>query len=308
MMISVLVATKDRPNDIKRCLTSILQNTFHAYEVIIIDQSHTHKTRKVIHTFKHSTVRYISCLKGGKSYALNVGIKLARGTILAFTDDDCLVDKSWLKSIYTTFLDNTISGAFGRTLPHKPQAHANKICPCIFDKRSTSRIQTPVYHAIHIGFGNNMAFRTSIFDQIGGFNTLLGPGSIGSGAEDAEFTLRSLTHGIALIYDPTIVIYHNKWIAKQDMYKQSLSYMCGEMACYTLFALKKYPFAANIIRNNIRNSLSEIHTLVPFFKHQKKSQYFMNAYKTILIQFFKIRGVFVGLLLYTRSAETITHR
>lgn len=108
-------------------------------------------------------------------------------------------------------------------------------------------------HDKYIGFGNNMAVRKSVFDNLGGFRQWLGAGSVGKSAEDAEFAQRILIAGKTILYQPDIRIYHNKWLTSAAMKYQNLSYDCGEMACYGYFWAMGRSFAAPIIWRNIRD-------------------------------------------------------
>lgn len=259
-MISVIVATKNRPDQIIPCILSIKKNTKVPYEIIICDQSHTQKTYSTTRTL---SIRYSHVPRGGKSAALNKGIELAQYNILAFTDDDCIADEAWLTHIAATFKQNKgVAGIFGKTLPYHPQKHKGLICPSTFNGGNKKKhVTTPSYHARHIGYGNNMAFRRKVLKKLGGFKTWLGPGSIGSNAEDAELALRVLIGGHTLQYNPSVTVYHNKWLSNNEMRRQNLSYVTGELACYTYFFMQGNTFAAPVLRDNLKNSIHLLKTV-----------------------------------------------
>ena len=118
--ISILIATKDRPLKLKNCLSSILKNTFHNFELIIIDQSTTAATRKMIRKMKDSNIRYYHLKNVGCTRALNVALRKAKGKIYVFTDDDCIVPSHWLRLIIQTYhIHPEVSGLSGQTLPFK---------------------------------------------------------------------------------------------------------------------------------------------------------------------------------------------
>lgn len=255
--ISVVIPTKNRPEKIGSCINSIVKNTINSNEILIIDQSHTSQTQFIIKRFADPKVRYFHFPKGGKASALNYGISRAKGNIICFTDDDCLVDKNWLKNILLSFEKNpSCKGVFGRVLPYQSSKRRKNglLCPCTFNKTKQKLIVHPTYHAEAVGYGNNMAYQREIFNQIGFFKTWLGPNSIGSNAEDAEFALRTLLLGYQILYSPNVIVWHNKWLSKHQMNQQRLSYIRGENAVYGYYALKGYSFAKKIILKNIKQS------------------------------------------------------
>ena len=257
--ISVIVSTRNRPDKINDCLKSILANSFSDFEVVVVDQSDDYRTKEVIQEILSPLIRYFRMKEKGLSKGRNLGIKRAGGKIIAFIDDDCLVNKDWLKSIYKSFPKNKdIAGVFGKVLPYKPHLHKGQICPCVFLKYKEKIITKPTLHWKNIGFGNNMAFKRGIFEKVGNFKEWLGVGSVGLSAEDAEFVLRLLLNHYKILYKPEIKVYHNRWLTKREHRRQRLSYSCGEVACYGYFAFQGNKLGEKIIKNNFLNSWGKL--------------------------------------------------
>jgi GT2 family glycosyltransferase len=174
--ISVVIVTRNRNEELKLCLKSIKSSEL-KFQLIVIDQSDEEKAKKnllLVSQIKGAVYR--RQLKLGKSRGLNAALKLVTAPVVAFTDDDCVVEKNWLNSIRHRFLvEQNVVGVFGRTLPFHPERHPNKICPCVFDRPDEKLIAKPGKHWEQIGFGNNMAFKVDVFERIGFFNELLGP-------------------------------------------------------------------------------------------------------------------------------------
>ena len=104
-----------------------------------------------------------------------------------------------------------------------------------------------------------MAIKAKVFQKEGLFKEWLGPGSIGSNAEDAEMINRCLIKGYKIGYDPLMIVSHDKWLNREQMIRQDWSYDCGGMACYGWFALSGFKFAKQIIKNifkNIRHNMT----------------------------------------------------
>lgn len=295
-MISIIIPSKNRPILISKCVQSILQSNARKYDIIVVDQSTTKETIHCIKQLYDSRLHFVQHKVSGKSAALNNGISVAKGEILAFTDDDCIVSTEWLSQIHKSFAQHPdIAVIFGRTLPFQAQKHREQICPCTFSSRTPKMITRPCVHYRNIGFGNNMAIRKKFLDEVGGFKTWLGPGSIGSNAEDAEIALRILTKGHKILYNPKALIYHNKWLTPKEIQKQHLSYTCGEMACYGYFHFQGHRFASAILSNNLRNGINKIKYIVKqilFLRWTK--QLFSNMLYTCVELSYRGRGLFVG--------------
>ena len=165
-MISVIIATRYRIHQPLVCLASLGRSIYRQFEVILADQNDApitipHSVISSIPSFVHVHVP-----QGGKSRALNTGITKAGGDIIAFTDDDCIIDRRWLKTIATFFPSHTyIDGMFGKTVPFKPTQHPRLLCPSVFVRPRYAEHHKPKEHWKYIGLGNNMAFRSSVFQK-----------------------------------------------------------------------------------------------------------------------------------------------
>jgi glycosyltransferase involved in cell wall biosynthesis len=145
-LLSVIIATHNRPRQLKDCLKSILGGQFTNFEIIVIDQGDNKKTREILNEFLERSIQYFKIEGKGKGKGINLGVQKSEGEILAFTDDDCLVAKDWLKNIWTAFKKNQkISGVFGKVLPYRPKLHKDEICPCTFFKNKKKLLLNRVF-------------------------------------------------------------------------------------------------------------------------------------------------------------------
>lgn len=307
--ISVIIATRNRPEKLAHCLQALKANSISNFKLIIIDQGDTYETnvQKQLNLFRHWS--YIQVQYRGKSRGLNHGLNINIAPIIAFTDDDCIPDGKWLANILATFSKYPqISGVFGRTLPYESSRH-NKdlVCPSAFDKTQSRLINKPCRHWKYIGLGNNMAFRRDVFKKLGGFKEWLGPGSIGSGAEDAEIALRTLIAGKKLFFNPEILIYHDRWLTQREYQKQILSYACGESACYGHFALMGHAFAKKVVKESLYDTRSDIKRIIVafiYFRPYGFSLFFWSVGKAL----FRLRGGIAAYYFTTLSSLTRNSR
>ena len=220
MMISVIMCTYNRCQTLANALdslaASVLPNAVE-WEVLVVDNSSRDQTRSVVEDFCRQYpghFRYLFEPRQGKSYALNAGIREARGDVLAFTDDDVTVEPEWLQNLTAGLRNGEWEGAGGRSLPQGTfspprwlglEARYALAPLAIFD------LGTVAGELTEAPFGNNMAFRKEMFEKHGGFRIDLGPrpGSRGpQKSEDSEFGCRLLTAGERLRYEPSAVVYH----------------------------------------------------------------------------------------------------
>lgn len=105
--ISIIIITLDRANLLKKCLKSLAKQAKMPDEVIVVDSSLTDDTKKVVKKFKpvFPDLKYIFEPKQGVSVARNTGLRNAHEDLIAFVDDDCIVDKNWIKNLIE-FLNN----------------------------------------------------------------------------------------------------------------------------------------------------------------------------------------------------------
>jgi len=124
MKLSVVVCSLNRSESLRRMLKSLQEMVIPDYlscEVIVVDNNSDDDTRLVVEEIeKHFElkIRYVFENKKGLSHARNRGVKEAGGEIIAFTDDDVIVDKHWIKSIDKAFKEyDDVACVGGKILP-----------------------------------------------------------------------------------------------------------------------------------------------------------------------------------------------
>lgn len=298
-LISVIIATKNRPKQINVCIQSLCKNTYSNFEIIVVDQSDDIETKKIIDRLPDKRIRYIKQIPSGISKARNAGVHLSHGRIISFTDDDCIPNAYWLKNVYSSFATHKdIWGVFGKTMPYV-KTSKYQICPCTFQSNRMKIIHTPKKHTNNFGFGNNMSFKKEIFEKIGFFENLLGLGSLGLSAEDADFALRMLSNKYPLMYNPHVLVYHNRLVEYADFARINLAYSCGEIACYGYYALSGALFAKTIVRKNFNVTIQKIQTGITQLLYMKSI-----SFHTLYVGFteftFKLRGAFVAFVIFLK--------
>ena len=219
MRITVILCTYNRCQILARALESVAHSRVPeavSWQVLVVDNNSKDKTRSIAEEFCRTypgRFRYIFQPIQGKSQALNKGLQEANGDVIAFMDDDVVVEPGWLWSLTEPLQEGKYLGTGGRICAPKDITLPDWIslkgdCSlagvlALFDRgESVKELGDPPY-------GTNMAFRRDAFTKFGIFRTDLGP-SVGSEirGEDTEFCLRLMNAGVPILYVPTAVVYH----------------------------------------------------------------------------------------------------
>lgn len=113
--ISVLIVTKDRPHLLIKCLSSLKNQTVLPFQVVVVDNGHKKATKKIIKKIRADfKIHYSREKKQGEAFARNKALKLGKGNIFAFIDDDCIAERNWLANILNNFKKHSkIDGVIG---------------------------------------------------------------------------------------------------------------------------------------------------------------------------------------------------
>lgn len=199
MKVTVLVCTRNRPERIESCISSILDNTYHDFELLIIDQSTNKKTEEIVkkHISVDKRIKYLYMEGQGKSRALNLGIRNISGDIIATTDDDCTVAKDWIENIIKAFEKNPdVAIVYGRVI--------NKELMEIKDEKFVGHLSKLSF----VGDGANRSIRRSVFKKLKGFDELVGPGTPFLAFEDQDFAYRALYYGYKILNAKEVIVTH----------------------------------------------------------------------------------------------------
>lgn len=247
--VSVIVPTHDRPERIQVCLPLLLALHYPQYEIIVVDNApSTSATADFIQQTYHAMpqVRYVREDHPGSSWARNRGMLVAKGDLLAFADDDVVIDPYWLVELVRAFsLADDVACVTGLVLPIELETQAQHWLEEYggFSKEFTQRIfdmkehhpNSPLYPytAGRLGTGANMAFTAAFLRSVGGFDPALGAASPAHGGEDLAAFFQVITQGYKLVYVPTALVYHPHRRDYGALRKQIYQYGIGLVAYLT---------------------------------------------------------------------------
>lgn len=208
--ISVVVATLNRSEQIIKCIRRFLNlapDLDAAWEIIVVDNGSTDDTAARIAALQEEcdlSLSYIYEPTPGVSAARNAGIRAARYDILAFTDDDCRVDPSWLSAIQKCFAGDTdVAMVGGRVDLFDPKDF--EISTRRFDDWFEVKTIDDMFTRL---IGCNVAISADALRRAGLFDTEMGPGTTFKAGEDHELFYRVLKSGGKVVYDPSVRVEH----------------------------------------------------------------------------------------------------
>lgn len=223
---SVVIPTRDRPELLRRCLDSVLGSAYprERFEVVIADNAPTDaRARELVEEVRagDERVSYLVAPRPGSGSARNDGAARARGQIVAFVDDDALVDRHWLTELVTGFgTDDDIACVTGLVIASELDTWAQMLFEeyggfgkgfrdAVYDlgARRPGHAMFP-FNPGMLGSGNNVAFRRAALLELGGYDPCLGNGTRTRSAEDWELFLRLFRDGRAAAYRPGAIGHH----------------------------------------------------------------------------------------------------
>ena len=173
---SVIINTFDRKEELYKCLERLENQDYEDFEVIIVNQGKE--------DIAHERFKVIESKDRGPAYGRNRGAEISEGEILAFTDDDCLPRKDWLKKA-DRYFEEDISGLEGNIITEKGPKNNGE-------------------SKLH-GFATaNMFYTKEIFEKVGGFDERIG---VPPYREDTDLAWRVMEEG-KIKYAEDVIIDH----------------------------------------------------------------------------------------------------
>jgi len=248
-----VVPTRNRPAQVRECLTRLLALDYPSLEVVIVDNApSSDATMEVVRSFDDRRVRYILDPRAGVSNARNRGIAAARGEIVAFVDDDVITERLWLRGLVGGFSAGPdVGGVCGLVLPQRLDVAAERWFDQfgrfakgferrLFDRdgnRPTNKLFP--YAVGTIGTGANAAFRVELLRRLGGFDIALGPGTPAAGGEDLDLLFRVIDTGTQVAFEPSACVFHSHPSEYEIVRSRAFTYGLGLGAYLTKCVVTK---------------------------------------------------------------------
>lgn len=248
--VSVVVCTRNRAEILDACLASLTSVRYPNAEFLIVDNAPTDgRTKDLVARYAADDPRLSYRLepRPGLSTARNCGLRAATGDVIAYTDDDVVVDDGWVGALARSFAErpdvacttglvctSTVTTAAEAYFDARAASWSTRCEPELFDLGSHTRpdLLYP-YSAGIFGTGANVAFRRSVLIEVGDFDEALGAGTRTRGGEDLDMFVRILRAGHAIAYEPAAIVWHHHRADPEALLRQMYGYGTGLTAYLT---------------------------------------------------------------------------
>lgn len=310
--ISIVICTRDRAKGLRECLRAVQQVSYEPLEILVVDNAPaTAQARDLIATLARGDprIRYTCEPRPGLSIARNHALALARYELVAFTDDDAIVDAGWPAALAAGFGSDpqtvcvtgfVAAGALdtGSERYFDSRYSWGEVSePRLYDL-TAHRLPARLYplSAGVFGTGANFAVRRDAIREMGGFDPLLGAGAPGRGGEDLDMFLRLILAGGRICYLPAAFVWHRHRSDTQALGEQTYSYGHG-LGAY----IAKHLSNRDLRRALVRHGVPQVGILRARMRQASRdSQIGPGGAKLAITE---ARGVAAGLLSYHRAAR-----
>ena len=218
--VSIIVPVYNGERFIGKCIESLLALDYPAdkREIIIVDNNSKDRTSEIV---KQYPVQYLLEKKQGACCARNTGYRNAVFPLVAFTDSDCIAEKTWIRELAKHFQDETVGGCGGHLEPAPPQTVIEEY---VIYKDILSQERALRDEAISPPFliTANAMYRKDILEELGGFDE-----NFTVNGEDADLAWRVRWKGYELEYEARAIVYHHHRSTLWRLLKQIRSYGAG---------------------------------------------------------------------------------
>jgi len=215
-LVTGVVCTRNRPEPLTRLVSTLLAGQSEPCELLVVDQSDEPQYQRARSLLPQDPrLRHVRSVARGKGKALNEALRLARGSILVCTDDDCQAPRNWMSDM-------------ARALESQPTA-AMAFCQVMAVAHDRGAGYVPAYNLVQsrmlrsisdmcggLGLGAGMALRRDFVRSIGGFDESFGPGSRFPSADDWDLAIRSLLRGWHVFETAELSIEHDGFRTFQE--------------------------------------------------------------------------------------------
>ncbi len=213
--LSIIIPTRNRAQIVQKLLVSmkdLVELDRIQPQIIVGDNNSQDETWELLHSIAQSfplPLVLVQVQKRGKSAVMNEAVRMARGEVLVFLDDDVVVQANWLCAVERFFEETEYQAGQGVIRIQAPRAENLEINTLINRYRTIPNIDfgSAIKHS-HSLNGANFAVARRALEKVGPFDERLGPGASGT-SEDVEFARRLRRDGFRIGYMREAVVYHS---------------------------------------------------------------------------------------------------
>jgi cellulose synthase/poly-beta-1,6-N-acetylglucosamine synthase-like glycosyltransferase len=229
MLVSIIIALKKENPYFIECIEHCNKLTYSNYEIIVLPDE------PLTTNYQLPTIKIIPTGNVTPAEKRDIGIKYAKGEIIAFIDDDAYPDKNWLTNAIPLFNNEEVAAVCGPAITPNEDNIYQKASGFVFESYLASgkynyRYRKAKTREVDDYPSCNFLVRKSIIEKIGGFKNTFWPG------EDTVLCLKIIELNKKIIYSPSVLVYHHR----RPLFKPHIQ----QVARYGLhrgYFVKKFP-------------------------------------------------------------------
>jgi cellulose synthase/poly-beta-1,6-N-acetylglucosamine synthase-like glycosyltransferase len=243
-LVSVLIPAYNEEVGIVATLKSLAMSNYSRLEVIVINDGSQDRTEEKIKEFITTRAgqlgpefKYFFKHNGGKALALNFGLEKAKGEIIMTIDADSLADKQYISRMVQYFRNAEVMSVAGNVKIGNNRSLLGRIQSLEYLFGFYFKQADALMNAVYIVGGAAAAYRRTVLDLLGNFNTE-------NITEDIEMSMRIQAAGFKIVYAPDAIIYTEGPSSLADLVKQRIRWKYGRFETfrqysYMFFSLNK---------------------------------------------------------------------
>lgn len=240
MFFSIIVPLYNRPVEIKEMLSSLLDQTYKEFEVIIVEDGSKNKAEHIVDKFKDQLdIQYFFKENEGQGFARNYGFERAKGDFFIVFDSDIIVPEDYLLKVIEGIEKDKLDAFGGPDAAHSSFTAIQKaISYSMTSPFTTGGIRG---NKKHVGQFHprsfNLGVSREVWEKTGGFK-------LSRRSEDIEFSIRMINAGFKVGLIPEAFVYHKRRTSFAQFYKQTYNFGKGRIDIYCLYPKELKPVHA----------------------------------------------------------------
>lgn len=237
MFFSIIVPLYNRPVEIKEMLSSLLDQTYKEFEVIIVEDGSKNKAEHIVDKFKDRLdIQYFFKENEGQGFARNYGFERAKGDFFIVFDSDIIVPEDYLLKVIEGIEKDKLDAFGGPDAAHSSFTAIQKaISYSMTSPFTTGGIRG---NKKHVGQFHprsfNLGISRAVWEKTGGFK-------LSRRSEDIEFSIRMINSGFKVGLIPDAFVYHKRRTSFAQFYKQTYNFGKGRIDIYCLYPKELKP-------------------------------------------------------------------
>lgn len=226
MKFSLIVSTLNRPIQLSQCITSLLNQDYKNFEIIVIDQSDDDISQVFLESVKSNCIKIKYCRVNYKalSRARNDAIVMAEGDYICLMDDDAIYDTRYLQTAYEYLIQDfkkvILSGIiFGKESGEEYVKY----------KIAKDEEKLKYWKILTIGLSAGLIIPVDFLRIAGGFDEDFGIGAQFGSGEETDLLIRAKECGYKIIHLKKLILFHpmSSPAYDYDFYNKTLNYAMG---------------------------------------------------------------------------------